>query len=128
MELIPIDCKVSVEIVATLELAGLYADAGMCGKSNSLYQDAVLDLCKDNDIPIIKSYDSNILADFEGKRWAIEALGVAVSDVPPTILKRMAKIKEKGRLSIAYPNDGDPLLLYRLPYNRYKYIILARWE
>ena len=135
-ELIPIDhyC-VSESIVDDIVLVKLYKEAGMKTRSNKLLQSCVSRVCSENNIPILVGHRAREygIQNWEGLNWEVKTISETLLDVPVPVLKKMAKVKDKENLYIAFPSQrkiSDPVLLYMLPC--YKddcyYIELARWE
>jgi len=134
MELIPIKHSISPQLEEELSLATLYKNAGMEEKARIIQENAILEICIENQLPIIRkrkhiTVGSQMIYGFENKNWDLEKLQTTDIDVPIYILEKIVEIKDKFRLRIAIPSQRiDPILLYKLPLQEDVYLELARWE
>ncbi|KKN09294.1 hypothetical protein LCGC14_1048200 [marine sediment metagenome] len=140
MELIPIEHNISEVVKSKLALARMYEDAGMKTKAREINKGCVVQICEENEIPIIQSGDygdgyrmvgSGIIRNWEGLDWDMKRLKDLHTNIPTPILKKMAKVKDSYTLRIAFPikvSVKDPVLLYELPFLDDAFIELARWE
>jgi len=134
MELLPIKHHLSNKVENDWVLANLYDEVGMKQKAVGLKKNCVINVCKENNIPIIEGHYTRYcgIQNWEKLNWDVQTLSECKLDVPIMLLERMVKIKDKNRLYIAFPEQRsvtDPVLLYMLPYLKdCSYIELARWE
>jgi len=140
MEIIPIKHDVSKEVENDLDLAALYASAGMEKMAKSIRRDCVETICNDNGIPLIRSDDhrdhpNHMMVTHDriyrwgGLDWEIKDINSFQLPVPVPILQKMGLIKDQSRLKIAVSRNPDPVLLYQLPFfNGPVFIELARWK
>ena len=134
-KLLPINHEISEKLQNDWSLALLYESAGMLKKATKLKKYCIRDLCKENQIPIIKGHYTREcgIQNWLGFDWNVKSLDETTVDVPVYILEKMSNVKNKDRLYIGFPNSRhkkDPVLLYMLPYHigECYYIELARWE
>jgi len=132
MELLPIEEPMTSDVIAAIQSAEQYLNAGMEQKANTIYRDAMLSFLNLTGVEIIEITCNRSLRGYQGSDWKVRYACNSHADVPANLLTTMAKIKNKGRLLIAEIKDGsDPILFYRLPKviaGSDKFIEIARWE